>query len=69
MNISKWGDSEPDGNDDFAEISKNGSLFIGIPRNDKRNAYICEMPGGKIAFQPESILCAETEYYSRALVS
>ena len=52
LNISKWGDSEPDGNDDFAEISKNGSLFNGIPWNDRRNAYICERPGGKIAFQP-----------------
>ena len=47
LNISKWRDSEPDGNDDYAEISRNGGLFNGISRNDK-NAYICEIPGGKI---------------------
>ena len=52
MNISKWRDSEPDGNDTWAEISKNGGLFNGISRGDEKNAYICEMPGGKIKFQP-----------------
>ena len=51
MNISKWRDSEPDGNDTWAEISKNGGLFNGISRGDEKNAYICEMPGGKITFQ------------------
>ena len=51
LNISKWRDSEPNGNDDFAEISKNGGLFNGITLDDK-NAYICEIPGGKITFQP-----------------
>ena len=51
LNISKWRDSEPDGNDDYAEISRNRSLFNGISRNDK-NAYICEIPGGKITLQP-----------------
>ena len=51
LNISKWRDSEPDGSDDYAEISKNGGLFNGISRNDK-NAYICEIPGGKIIHQP-----------------
>ena len=51
LNISKWRDSEPDGNDDYAEISKNGGLFNGISRNDK-NAYICEIPVGKIIPQP-----------------
>ena len=51
LNISKWRDSEPDGTDDYAEISKNGGLFNGISRNDK-NAYICEIPGGKIILQP-----------------
>ena len=52
LNISKWRDSEPNGNDERAEISMNGSLFNGISRNDKGDAYICEMPGGKITFQP-----------------
>ena len=51
LNISKWRDSEPDGNDDYAEISRNGGLFDGISRIDK-NAYICEIPGGKITLQP-----------------
>ena len=51
LNISKWRDSEPDGNDDYAEISKNGGLFNVITQNDE-NAYICEIPGGKITFQP-----------------
>ena len=51
LNISKWRDSEPDGNDEYAEISKNGGLFNGIPWSDE-NAYICEIPGGKITFQP-----------------
>ena len=51
LTISKWRDSEPDGNDDYAEISKNGGLFNGISRNDK-NTYICEIPGGKITLQP-----------------
>ena len=51
LNISKWRDSEPDGTEDYAEISKNGGLFNGISRNDK-NAYICEIPGGKITLQP-----------------
>ena len=35
LNISKWRDSEPDGNDDYAEISRNRGLFNGISRNDK----------------------------------
>ena len=52
LNISKWRDSEPDGNDERAEIFMNRGLFNGIYRNDKKNAYICEMPGGKITFQP-----------------
>ena len=51
LSISKWQESEPGDNDDGAEISKNGGLFIGISRGDK-NAFICEMPGGKITFQP-----------------
>ena len=51
LNISKWRDSKPDANDDYAEISKNGGLFTGISRNDK-NAYICEIPVGKIIPQP-----------------
>ena len=51
LNISKWQDSQLDDNDDRAEISKNGSLFNGISWGDK-NAFVCEMPGGKIAFQP-----------------
>ena len=50
LNISKWRDSKPDGNDACAEISKNGSLFNSIACCNK-NAYICEMPGGKITFQ------------------
>ena len=52
MNISKWRDSEPDGNDTWAEIYKNGGLFNGISRGDEKNTYICEMPGGKLTFQP-----------------
>ena len=51
LNISKWRDSQPDDNDNRAEISKNGSLFNGISWGDK-NAFICEMPRGKITFQP-----------------
>ena len=51
LNISKWRDSEPDGNDTRAEISKNGGLFNGISSDDN-NAFICEIPGGKITFQP-----------------
>ena len=51
LNISKWRDSQPDGNDSCAEISKNGGFFDGISCYDK-NAFICEMPGGKITFQP-----------------
>ena len=51
LNILKWRDSEPDGNDDYAEISRNRSLFNGISRNDT-NTYICEIPGGKIILQP-----------------
>ena len=51
LNISKWRDSEQDGNGEYAEISKNGGLFNGIPWSDE-NAYICEIPGGKITFQP-----------------
>ena len=51
LNILKWRDSQPNSNDKWAEISKNGGLFnvISTPR---RNAYICETPGGKITFQP-----------------
>ena len=51
LSISKWRDSQPDGSDSCAEISKNGGLFNGISCSDK-NAFICEMPGGKITFQP-----------------
>ena len=51
LNISKWRDSKPAGNDACAEISKNGGLFNSIACCNK-NAYICEMPGGKITFQP-----------------
>ena len=51
LNISKWRDSQPDGNDRYAEISKNGGLFKSISPGDK-NAFICEMSGGKITFQP-----------------
>ena len=50
LNISKWRDSEPGGDDKMAEISKNGGLFSSISKNS-RNAYICETPGGKITFQ------------------
>ena len=52
LNISKWRDSEPDGEDIRAEISKNGGFFNGILFTSSRNAYICETPGGKITFQP-----------------
>ena len=51
LNISKWRDSEPEGNDNCAEISENGSLFNGISWNNE-SACICEMPVGKITFQP-----------------
>ena len=50
LDISKWRDSEPDGNDIYAEISKNGGLFNAFSGFD-RNAYICEMPGGKITLE------------------
>lgn len=43
LNISKWRDSEPNGNDSNAEISKNESLFNGISHRDE-NAFICEFP-------------------------
>ena len=55
LNISKWRDSEPGDKNNMAEISKNGGLFNGISTFDK-NAYICEMPGGKIIFQAQSVL-------------
>ena len=51
LNIFKWRYSEPDGNDDYAEISRKGGLFNGISQNDK-SAYICEIPVGKIIPQP-----------------
>ena len=51
LNILKWRDSEQDGNDEYAEISKNGGLFNSISHKDE-NAYICEIPGGTITFQP-----------------
>ena len=51
LNISKWRDSGPDGNDDYAEISRNRGVFNGISWNDK-NEYICEIPVGKIIPQP-----------------
>ncbi|XP_022778368.1 CD209 antigen-like protein A, partial [Stylophora pistillata] len=43
LNILKWRDSEPNGNDDSAEISKNGGLFNGISYRDEV-AFICEFP-------------------------
>ena len=49
LNISKWRDSKPDGNEACAEISKNGGLFNSISCCDK-NAYVCEMLRGKITF-------------------
>ena len=52
LNISKWRDSEPDGEDIRAEIYQNGGFFNGILSTLSRNAYICETPGGKITFQP-----------------
>ena len=51
LNISKWRDSKQDVKRQYAEISENGSLFNVITQNDE-NAYICEIPGGKITFQP-----------------
>ena len=51
LSILKWRDSEARGNDNCAEISNNGGLFDGISWNNK-NAYICDMPVGKITFQP-----------------
>ena len=51
LSIWKWRDSEPGDNDKRAEIFKNGGLFNGISQDDEKNAYICEMPGGKITFQ------------------
>ena len=51
LSILKWRDSEARGNDNCAEISNNGGLFDDISWNNK-NAYICEMPVGKITFQP-----------------
>ncbi|XP_022778138.1 macrophage mannose receptor 1-like, partial [Stylophora pistillata] len=43
LNISKWRNSEPNGSDYRAEISKNGGLFKGISSHDE-NAFICEFP-------------------------
>ena len=51
LNVSKWQYLEPDSHDSYAEISENGGVFNGISKCDDK-AYICEMPGGKITFQP-----------------
>ena len=51
LNVSKWQYLEPDPHDSYAEISENGGVFNGISKCDDK-AYICEMPGGKITFQP-----------------
>ena len=53
LNISKWRDSKQDGKEYRAEISKNESLFNSISGSDE-NAFICEIPGGKITFPPLS---------------
>ena len=58
LNISKWRDSEQDGNGEYAEISKNGGLFNGITQSDE-NAYICEIPGGKMC---KSSLLSKVEF-------
>ena len=39
LNISKWRDSKPDGNDACAEISKNGGLFNSISCCDKNATF------------------------------
>ena len=57
--LEKWRDSEPDGKNRCAEISKNIGLFWSISCYNE-NTFICEMLGGKITFQPQSLLCAET---------
>ena len=55
LNISKWRDSKQDGKKNRAEISKNEGLFNSISGSDE-NAFICEIPGGKIIFPPLSLL-------------
>ena len=55
LNISKWRDSKQDGKKNRAEISKNEGLFNSISGSDE-NAFICEIPGGKITFPPLSLL-------------
>ena len=49
LNISKWRNCKPGGNNKKGEISKNGGLFNAISWYDE-NKYICEIPGGKITF-------------------
>ena len=49
LNISKWRNCKPGGNNKKVEISKNGGLFNAISWYDE-NKYICEIPGGKITF-------------------
>ena len=56
LDLGEWRTTEHfemalDDRDDRAEISKNRGLFNSISWGDK-NAFICEMPGGKITFQP-----------------
>ena len=58
LNISKWRDSEPNGNDTATEISMNGGLFNGISKYGE-NAFICEIPGGKEKSHPCSTLYAK----------
>ena len=58
LNISKWRDSKQDGKEYRAEISKNEGLFNSISGSDE-NAFICEIPGGKITFPPLSLLYVE----------
>ena len=65
LNISKWRDSEPDGNDgQIVVICKNGGLFNSVYWLDS-NAFICEMSGGKITFQVNYVL----KHYSLTLMS
>ncbi|XP_022803340.1 uncharacterized protein LOC111340716 [Stylophora pistillata] len=41
--MHKWRNSEPNGNDKYAEITKNEGLLNGVSGNDQK-AFICEIP-------------------------
>ena len=67
LNISKWRDFEPDGEDIRAEIYKNGGFFNGILSTLSRNAYISRRP--EVRSHSNRKLYNVLKHYSLALVS